>query len=83
MQCFLSKSTESKKKSCSVQVGKWSLENAGQLVFDRRLGCLEDADADAAAEWGRKMVEANKEIFRLSGELKLSMPFYRVVSTPK
>ena len=52
-------------------------------MFDRRLGCLEDADADAAAEWGRTMVEANKEIFRLSGELKLSMPFYRVVSTPK
>jgi len=59
-------------------VGRWSLENAGMLVFDKRLGCLDDDD-----NWGREMVAANAEIFKLSGDLKLSLPLYKFVSTPK
>ncbi len=85
-------------------MGKWSLENAGKLIFERRLGCLDDE----TEEWGRQMVEANKDIFRvssvetlhkncvlfiqfrflspllqLSGILKLSLPIYKFISTPK
>ena len=40
-------------------VGRWSLENAGMLVFDRRLGCL-----DPDHSWATQMVEDNKEIFQ-------------------
>ena len=61
-----------------LEVGRWSLENAANLVFDRRMGCLEDGDT-----WGKKLVEANATIFRLSGDLKLSLPLYKVISTPK
>jgi hypothetical protein len=25
-----------------LEVGRWSLENAAHLVFDRRMGCLDD-----------------------------------------
>ena len=27
-----------------LEVGRWSLENAGMLVFDKRLGCLEGGE---------------------------------------
>ena len=46
-----------------MEVGKWSMENAGMLVFDKRLGCLEE-DTDGE-EFGRKMVEANAKIFKV------------------
>jgi len=59
-------------------IGRWSLENAGMLVFDKRLGCLNEEDA-----WSQMMVSANAEIFRLSGDLKLSLPLYKFISTPK
>ena len=60
------------------EIGRWSLENAGMLVFDTRLGCLKDDD-----EFGQKMLAANQTIFELSSQLKLSLPFYKVFSTPK
>ena len=61
-----------------LEVGRWSLENAAHLVFDRRMGCLEDGDT-----WGKSMVEANAIIFKLSGDLKLSVPLYKLLTTPK
>jgi len=64
-----------------VEIGKWSIENAAKLVFDRKLGCLEAGST--REDWARKMVEANAEIFKLSGDLKLSLPFYKYMSTPK
>lgn len=51
------------------EVGRWSLENAASLVFDKRLGWQEG--------WGKMMVDCNAAIFRLSGDLKLSLPFYK------
>lgn len=51
------------------EVGKWSLENAGHLVFDKRLGCLHEE----TQEFGMKMVEANKQTFKYSGRLKKRM----------
>ena len=40
-------------------VGRWSLENAGMLVFDRRLGCLDTEHA-----WASQMVRDNADIFK-------------------
>ena len=55
-----------------MEVGKWSIENAGMLVFDKRLGCLEE---DTEREkLGRKMVEANAKIF------KVTIPPFRCVN---
>ena len=51
------------------EVGRWSLENAASLVYDRRMGWEE--------EWGSMMVDCNAAIFRLSGDLKLSLPLYK------
>lgn len=46
-----------------MEVGKWSLENAGSLVFDRRLGCL---DLEGEGEkFSTLMVEANAKIFKV------------------
>lgn len=64
-----------------LEIGRWSLENAGSLVFDKRLGCLEAGSS--AEDWSKMMVEANAEIFKLSGDLKLSLPLYKYVTTPK
>ena len=47
-----------------LEVGKWSLENAASLVFDRRLGCLESEGE--GKELGRVMVEANAKIFKVT-----------------
>jgi len=64
-----------------LEIGKWSIENAAKLVFDRKLGCLDPGSA--AEDWARRMVDANAEIFKLSGDLKLSVPLYKFLSTPK
>jgi len=64
-----------------LEIGKWSIENAAKLVFDRKLGCLDPGSE--ADKWARKMVDANAEIFKLSGDLKLSVPLYKFLSTPK
>ncbi|CAG0880043.1 unnamed protein product [Cyprideis torosa] len=51
------------------EVSKWSLESAGMLCFERRLGCL----SAMGESWGQRMVQANREIFVLSGQLKFSL----------
>ncbi|XP_059087121.1 probable cytochrome P450 CYP44 [Tigriopus californicus] len=73
--------TTSEVNDLRLEIGRWSLENAAALVFDHRLGCLASNTDDE--EFGRQMVEANASIFKLSGLLKLSMPFYKYASTPK
>ena len=46
-----------------MEVGRWSLENAANIVFEKRLGCLEfDTKGE---ELGRQMIEANAEIFKV------------------
>lgn len=66
--------------------GQWSLENAGRLVFDRGLGCLGENQVAShtyntmlhcVQGWAQRMVALNAEIFRLSGELKQQLPFYK------
>jgi len=56
------------------EIGRWSIENAARMVFHREMGCL---STDEGIEWGNNLVEANAEIFRLSGDLKLSLPIYK------
>lgn len=65
----------------ATEIGCWSLENAGSRVFDKRLGCFEIGSENE--EFAKKMVEANRVIFKYSGILKLAFPFYRYISTPK
>ena len=50
-----------------LEVGKWSLENAASLVFDKRLGCLQNEGE--GKELGRIMVEANAKIFKVIDKL--------------
>ena len=61
-----------------MEVGKWSIENAAMLVFDKRLKCLEEATE--GEEFGRQMVEANAEIFKVFVQPRLfqlfSIEFY-------
>ncbi|XP_059470786.1 probable cytochrome P450 CYP44 [Neocloeon triangulifer] len=61
-------------------IGKWSLESAGAVCFERKLGCLDEGRGEDRAQ---QMVDANKRIFKLSGELKFSLPIYKYISTPK
>ena len=61
----------------SSEIGRWSVENAGMLVFDTRLGCFREDD-----EFGLKLMEANKVISEFA-LLKLTLPWYKLFSTPK
>lgn len=47
-----------------VEVGKWTLENAGKMVFDKRLGLL----VDSGEAFGQKMVDANREVLKVRTE---------------
>lgn len=60
----------------TTEIGRWSLENAGARVFDKRLGCFEVGSE--AEEFSRMMIESNRTVFKYSGVLKLSFPFYKV-----
>ncbi|KAF8354278.1 cyp-44A1, partial [Pristionchus pacificus] len=57
--------------------GRWSLESAGLIVFEKRLGALSNK-----IDWADKMVDLNKQIFRLSAKMKFGIPVYEYVMTP-
>lgn len=59
----------------TTEIGSWSIENAGARVLDKRLGCFEIGSE--AEEFARKMVDSNRVVFKYSGILKLSFPFYK------
>lgn len=57
--------------------GRWSLESAGQIIFEKSLGSL-----GAQSEWADELVDLNKKIFQLSAKMRLGLPIFRLVSTP-
>ena len=62
-----------------TEVGMWNFETAAMLVLDKRLGGL---DIDSKAErLSRTIVAQNQILFKYSGLLKLSFPFYKYLST--
>lgn len=50
------------------------------LVFEKRLGSL---SGGAAEDWAERLIDANSDMFRLTGILKFSLPIYRYIPTPK
>lgn len=60
----------------TTEIGRWSIENAGARVFDKRIGCFDFGSE--AEEFSRKMIDSNRIVFKFSGLLKLSFPFYKV-----
>ncbi|PAV74462.1 hypothetical protein WR25_02446 isoform B [Diploscapter pachys] len=58
--------------------GRWSLESAGNTVFEKRLGALGDN-----IKWADRLVDVNKEIFQLSARMKFGFPFYRYFKMPQ
>lgn len=62
-----------------TEIGLWNFETSALLVLDKRLGGLE---MDSKAErLNRKVVNDNLLLFKYSGILKHSFPFYKYLST--
>ena len=62
-----------------TEIGLWNFETSALLVLDKRLGGLE---MDSKAErLNRKVVNDNLCLFKYSGILKRSFPFYKYLST--
>ena len=57
---------------------KWNLECAGVTCFETRLGCLE-CSPDSPQQ---RMIDANRDIFRLALKLRFSLPWFRLFPTP-
>lgn len=57
--------------------GRWSLESAGQILFEKSLGSLGDR-----SDWADGLIELNKKIFQLSAKMRLGLPIFRLFSTP-
>ena len=61
----------------ATEIGLWNFETSALLVLDKRLGGLE---MDSTAErLSRQIVMDNLILFKYSGLLKLSFPFYKVI----
>ena len=59
-----------------TEIGLWNFEASAMLVLDKRLGGLEPQSE--AESLSRKVVYDNRILFKYSGLLKLSFPFYKV-----
>ncbi|CAP24092.2 Protein CBR-CYP-44A1 [Caenorhabditis briggsae] len=57
--------------------GRWSLESAGQILFEKSLESLGNR-----SEWADGLIELNKKIFQLSAKMRLGLPIFRLFSTP-
>lgn len=62
------------------ELGRWSLETAGMNAFGMRLGYLTE---ESGLREAKEVVEANRLIFELNSQLKVSLPFYKLFHTPK
>ncbi|CAB3404313.1 unnamed protein product [Caenorhabditis bovis] len=57
--------------------GRWSLESAGQILFEKSLGAF-----STNSKWADDLISLNKEIFQLSAKMRLGLPLFRIFSTP-
>uniref|UniRef100_A0A1I7TSQ4 Cytochrome P450 n=1 Tax=Caenorhabditis tropicalis TaxID=1561998 RepID=A0A1I7TSQ4_9PELO len=57
--------------------GRWSLESAGQILFEKSLGSLGNQ-----SDWADGLIELNKKIFQLSAKMRLGLPIFRLFATP-
>ena len=56
----------------------WNFESSAMIVLDKRIGALEiDSKAERLL---REVVHNNMILFKYSGLLKLSFPFYKVTT---
>ncbi|XP_069693134.1 probable cytochrome P450 CYP44 isoform X4 [Periplaneta americana] len=55
-------------------------EAAGMVCFENRLSSFDDNEAGERAQ---AMINANKVMFKLSSQLKFSLPIYMYIKTPK
>ncbi|XP_069693132.1 probable cytochrome P450 CYP44 isoform X2 [Periplaneta americana] len=62
------------------EIAKWSHESAGMVCFENRLSSFDDNEAGERAQ---AMINANKVMFKLSSQLKFSLPIYMYIKTPK
>lgn len=60
-------------------IGKWSQESAGRICFGKSLGCFSDGTEEEELD---KIIDCNREMFKLSAVLKFSLPIYKVFPTP-
>jgi cytochrome P450 len=62
-----------------TEVGMWNFESSAMIVLDKRIGSLEiDSKAERLL---REVVLNNMILFKYSGLLKLSFPFYKYITT--
>ncbi|XP_037086331.1 probable cytochrome P450 CYP44 [Pollicipes pollicipes] len=58
---------------------KWGLESATHVCAERRFGALSGGADERRAE---QLIAANRQVAKVGGRLKFSLPLYRYVSTP-
>lgn len=63
-------------ENLQFELEKWTQESSGVVCFGRRLGHFRDNVKE-------DLIQANRDIFYLSGILKFSMPIYKYIPTPK
>ncbi|XP_064605304.1 probable cytochrome P450 CYP44 [Liolophura sinensis] len=61
------------------EFAKWSMESSGLVCFEKRFGCLDD-EGNVEAQ---QAIDAVRTIFKVSSQLKFSLPLHEFVPTPK
>ncbi|XP_064613084.1 probable cytochrome P450 CYP44 [Liolophura sinensis] len=61
------------------EIARWSIESAWITAFDTHFGCIANKDHTEA----QAIIDANALIFRLSVDMKFSVPWYKIFPTPK
>lgn len=50
------------------------------VCFEKRLGAMSGGEAEAECQ---ALIESNKKIFLIGGQLKFALPFFKLITTPK
>ncbi|XP_046406717.1 probable cytochrome P450 CYP44 isoform X2 [Ischnura elegans] len=57
---------------------KWFLENAGEILFEKRLGCLDGGESEIDAQ---NWIDSNRGIFYYNAILKVATMLYKYIPT--